>query len=43
MKRGNLFPVWQYYYNGKNVEYESKTEKKIGEKIGRKSDVFDFT
>ena len=37
---GNLFPVWRYYYNGKSVEYESKTEKKIWQKIGRKSDVF---
>ena len=37
---GKVYPVWRYYYKGERVEYESKTEKRLWQKIGRISEVF---
>lgn len=33
-------PVWRYYYKGRYIEYESRTEKRFWHKIGSKSEVY---
>jgi len=34
------YPVWRYHYKGRDIEYNSVTEKRIWQRIGSRSEVF---
>ena len=34
------YPIWRYHYKGRDIEYNSKTEKRIWQTIGSRSEVY---